>query len=166
MTKTFDLENSVWLHLMTAAYDRWHKHEDWNYDRMVRECSAHERAAVLLGNLNYQVCNGGFCQWIDNGYALKGKEVVALLMDIANEVGCPIAAELAGKIDELLDHVDLGKKNQGFDDYWKHAKNSRGEDEDDYPTEGQEIAQGMDDWYYKKVQPKLLPAIEKWLSRV
>jgi len=27
--------------------------------------------AVVAGNLNYQVCNGGFGQWVDNGYAVN-----------------------------------------------------------------------------------------------
>lgn len=59
--------------LMNIAYDRWHaanegaanhvRMDDW-FDSL----SEIERAAVALGKLNQQVCNGGFVQWHDNRY--------------------------------------------------------------------------------------------------
>ena len=55
--------------LMDSAYSKWNdemkgiSQEDFYY-----ALPTIERKAVVLGNFNYQVCNGGFCQWAGNGY--------------------------------------------------------------------------------------------------
>lgn len=55
--------------LMNAAYDLWKKNTDWDKDAFFDRLDYPMRLAVALGNLNYQVENGGFGQWHDNGYA-------------------------------------------------------------------------------------------------
>jgi hypothetical protein len=65
------MENkSVSLHqkLMDEAYAEFKKHEDWGMDEFYFHIDGLHRIAVALGNLNYQVCNGGFSQWSFNGY--------------------------------------------------------------------------------------------------
>jgi hypothetical protein len=61
---------------MDAAYDKWNN--QWkgvNYEEFVNRLDYAERLAVLTGNLNYQVENGGWVQWFDNRY---GKEAPLL----------------------------------------------------------------------------------------
>jgi hypothetical protein len=56
--------------LMDGAYDRWQTQKDtMTRQEFWDQLDADERVAVFLGNLNYQVENGGFSQWLDNGYA-------------------------------------------------------------------------------------------------
>lgn len=69
-----ECEDGVHQGLLNLAYNRWTeaneargKHipmADW-----FGSLSEIEQAAVALGKLNQQVCNGGFNQWFDNGYA-------------------------------------------------------------------------------------------------
>lgn len=159
-------ETPVWQRLMDAAYDRWKAHEGWRYENMLLTASGAERMAVLLGNLNYQVENGGFTQWVDNGYALKGQEVVLILRQLAEEENCPIANELADKIEQLLRFVNLGQKNQGFSNYWKdeYWRDEPGDSDEGEEHVGVEFATSLDDWYYDVVQPLLCPAIERFLA--
>jgi hypothetical protein len=54
-------------HLMSQAYSRWDSKDEPQKDWRAGMSEA-ERFAVTMGNLNYQVENGGFRQWIGNGY--------------------------------------------------------------------------------------------------
>ena len=52
---------------MDKAYKKFK--DDWKMAQFYFYLKPLEKRAVALGNLNYQVGNGGFTQWIDNGYA-------------------------------------------------------------------------------------------------
>ena len=54
---------------MNEAYAMWKTHKEWSIDEFFDHLSFIQRVAVALGNLNYQVGNGGFSQWGFNGYA-------------------------------------------------------------------------------------------------
>ena len=56
---------------MDEAYALWQKPKNgsWSTEEFFDHLSYIQRVAVSLGNLNYQVENGGFAQWISNGYA-------------------------------------------------------------------------------------------------
>jgi hypothetical protein len=53
--------------LMDTSYDLWNN-QKWSYREFLMNLDPLHRSAVVLGNLNYQVCNGGFSQWMFNGY--------------------------------------------------------------------------------------------------
>lgn len=53
---------------MNQAYNKWGKEKNWNKQEFWDHINFQEKIAVALGNLNYQVENGGFEQWNDNGY--------------------------------------------------------------------------------------------------
>jgi len=75
----------VWQRLMDKAYSKWEK-ENWSTKEFIQEhCSDLERKAVLLGNLNYQVENGGFEQWVDNGYGYFWRDTIKVLREIGTE---------------------------------------------------------------------------------
>lgn len=66
---------------MDSAYDKWAKGmsmEDFYFSLPVIE-----RKAIVLGNFNYQVENGGFSQWNINRYmSLHISELKQILMEM------------------------------------------------------------------------------------
>lgn len=56
--------------VMESAYEKWQSEigETWSYYDFLMNLSPVERRCVIMGNLNYQVTNGGFAQWVGNGY--------------------------------------------------------------------------------------------------
>ncbi len=54
---------------MDKAYEVWRATPTLSFADFLRELSARERFAVVLGKLNHQVQNGGWSQWVGNGYA-------------------------------------------------------------------------------------------------
>ena len=68
-------ERCPWQRLLDLGYREWQKPENrkWRYRDMV-EWSGESygevvKLFILLGAANYQICNGGFLQYFDNGYA-------------------------------------------------------------------------------------------------
>ena len=49
------------------AHTRWE--EGMSFEDFLGTCNEKEIVVVLIGKLNYQVENGGFIQWIDNGFS-------------------------------------------------------------------------------------------------
>lgn len=60
---------SIHQQLMDSAYELCQKHKNWDKDDFFDHLDYIQKVAVALGNLNYQVENGGFSQWGFNGYA-------------------------------------------------------------------------------------------------
>lgn len=65
--------------LMDEAYDIWKSKPDFSREDLFDLISFKHKAAVVLGNLNYQVENGGFVQWISNGYCLNMNDLKRVL---------------------------------------------------------------------------------------
>ena len=90
--------------LMDRSYKRWRDHDDvvrakfdkkeitekeareksWGYEDFVAQCSPEEKLAVMIGNFNYQVCNGGFSQYHDNHYDAFADDLVRELRKVQN----------------------------------------------------------------------------------
>lgn len=51
---------------MTNAYDNWGKNT--SREEFLSDLAPYEKLAVIFGNFNYQVQNGGFFQWVFNNY--------------------------------------------------------------------------------------------------
>lgn len=139
----------VWQELMDQAYDKWQKHPQMPYNEFLYNLNTKEQQAVLLGNLNYQVGNGGFDQWVSNGYATHGEDVIEVLQLMAT----PIATELVERLPDLLDFVDLDQDNRGCDDYWK--------DPEDIPSE---MMDELANWFYS-VNEQFEEEVEEFLSK-
>lgn len=69
----------IWDQLMAGAYAKWGDAETYKY--FLRKLTPTELRAVLLGNLNYQVENGGFAQWVCNGYGCVAERVIEFLKE-------------------------------------------------------------------------------------
>ena len=76
--------------------------DSWCYNRMIREGTELERLAVVLGNLNYQVENGGFNQWIDNGYCTGISDAKEALEAIDTET-CRKIIPMLEEVEKYLD---------------------------------------------------------------
>jgi len=64
-------KHPIWQGLMDRAYAKWQKGgelEGLDKAAFFKALPYAEKLAVAFGNFNYQVCNGGFRQWSDNGY--------------------------------------------------------------------------------------------------
>jgi hypothetical protein len=73
-----DEATEVWQDLMHEAYESW-RAEDMSYEEFLDELDGVHRRAVILGNLNYQVNNGGFAQWVDNRYGGEDHQIARVI---------------------------------------------------------------------------------------
>ena len=105
--------------VMTKAYERYTpemtRQEFWD------QLDATERAVVFVGNLNYQVCNGGWPQYADNGYAQA--ESLNYVLRLCHKMDTPASKTVAGIIEKFL---PLWKD-------WKHAEEDRWSAHDTWP---------------------------------
>jgi len=108
----------VFQGLMTAADERWSDGGDLhgkNYNDFVRALDKRQGQAILLGNLNYQIGNGGFRQWVDNGYGTEINNVIEVL----EEVGTANAHKVIEMLEMLKSFLRKGAENKGcFSTYW------------------------------------------------
>lgn len=99
--------------LMDQAYAKWDDNTT-TYNDFIASLPKNERYAVLLGNMNYQVCNGGWIQWCDNGYCTELMAVRTILIEMNTERSNHIAVML-NKVAETLKHDVLhGGVSKGF----------------------------------------------------
>lgn len=84
---TKSVKHPVLQGLMNAAYETF---GNQTYDDFLFNLPGKQRAAVLIGNLNYQVENGGFSQWILNGYADHARDVMLVLREIGTEAASSV----------------------------------------------------------------------------
>lgn len=65
-------DNSLTQQLMNEVYNKWQEEGEMRHTRMgiiKKYFTPKHKAAVQLGSMNYQVCNGGWSQWHNNGYS-------------------------------------------------------------------------------------------------
>lgn len=102
------IEAPKMLGLRDDAYTRWQSanaaaERGVSKDEFWKTLSAQERRAIFAGDLNYQVCNGGFAQWIDNGYGVD--ETFAYLIGLCAE----LRTVATGRVKELLHAVNAAR---------------------------------------------------------
>lgn len=144
--------------LMEAAYGRWQKNEGWSFDDFRMSLSDVEALAVHFGKLNYQVCNGGFVQWVDNGYytphvmefltwhcknTLEQTDAVKEMTKILEEAARP-CLELS-EADDRVSYEWDGYEQSDYQDIWDELSGS-----------------GFDERYYD-IDDKILDAVENHL---
>jgi hypothetical protein len=120
------------------------KERQWSHTEFYEQLSPLERIAVFVGNLNYQVGNGGFSQWVFNGYAEEGGQS---LLRLLCRVGTPAALEAHDMVEEVL-------KLTG-----RHVDDDAEDDDDD----GDEIERlGLDSQFYE-ISDQLLEDVEAYV---
>ena len=149
----------VWQGLMDQAYAKWQANREWRYRQFLLNLDAIERKAVILGNFNYQVCNGGIQQWVDNGYCVTAQDLLSILEEMDTEN----SRRVAKIVREVLPHVDLTcTENRGFgQNYWADDE----EWYDDTPPSWFEEIDKLTDEYYEFYE-SFTPEIEEYLARL
>ena len=95
------VERRPWDRLVNRAYQRARMGDLRDVDRgeIYRRLDPVQREAVLLWELNSQVINGGFPQWVFNGYAVWINEVISAVQQIPTAV--------AKNVQEILEDVSF-----------------------------------------------------------
>lgn len=107
MTSLKGLRDEIWQPIMDSAFDKLRETEFFQTrdpiteSELLGELEKVERDAYLLGTFNYQVENGGFSQWVNNGYAVHIDDLIDLLKDIGRRHSLQIARWLAQLAEEL-----------------------------------------------------------------
>ena len=82
--------------IMNQAYARWTT--GWSKEQFWAQLNEREQVAVFVGNLNYQVENGGWSQWCFNAYVDCAGPLESLLRE-------KIGTETALKVAEMVNTV-------------------------------------------------------------
>jgi hypothetical protein len=99
--------------LMTAAYQAWG--DGMSYMGFLDELDGTSRRAVVFGNLNREVHNGGFDQWHDNGYSEAGE---FLLRSLEKMTG-PAALKVKGIMEKVFVQIHIHEQKEAD---WEEAE--------------------------------------------
>ena len=69
--------------VIDESYQLWLQNKGWSYPEFLQNLNPHQRRVVTLKNLNYEVTNGGFTQWWENGYHCNAGELLQMLEGFA-----------------------------------------------------------------------------------
>lgn len=158
--------------LMNSAYETWRKHNEtsddrWNYDQFVDHLDGREYPAVLIGNLNYQVGNGGFSQWHFNGYSSRIDDLLIIVSIIARtfpiiDVSKRVLAMLL-EVNDVLENFEEVTYEDEEEEYYD-------DDLDEWVTEWNEVEvyhepelDHLDSRYYD-LQDDWLKTVDLFLS--
>lgn len=142
---------SLHQELMNEAYELWQAN-DWSRTQFIMRLNWLQRVAVITGNFNYQVCNGGFVQWHDNGYSAQADELIEILKEIGTETTLK-AADMVTEYMEVVEEVAEAESTNGMfgctDDEWETLFGA---------------SNGLSDDYYK-IDKQLLEDVEAFLIK-
>ncbi len=82
--------------VMDEAYKKFEP--DMSLKGFYATLTKEETSVVFLGNLKYQVDNGGFLQWYDNGYHVGADALLSVL----ETLGTPEAKKVAGLVQRCV----------------------------------------------------------------
>ena len=94
--------------IMRKAYNKYPKTNDVPFFSVL---TPREKEVVALGNLNYQVENGGFTQWVDNGYC--SRESTTALFSFLKSLGTVEADKVTKMIRKVCKYVNLDAEHKG-----------------------------------------------------
>lgn len=115
-------------------------------DEIAAVMPAKVNAAVVLANANYQVCNGGFSQYVCNGYHAGVPSVIQLLTG-AVTLGVPQAADALAIFEEFSARLAAEERNSPPLGHFQDDEDEMDEDGDSYDD--------LDTRYYKLDGDKL-----------
>lgn len=116
--------------IMELAYTKWPKSD--GYDDFLFEIGGIEKYVVLIGNLNYQVENGGFTQWADNGYGRHWQDVLRILEKVGTDTAKQVAT-LVEKVGKQLRYNSRGVLDFSNTTSRSFYSDDDSDSEDEYP---------------------------------
>lgn len=106
--------------LMDEIYTEWQKEENKGKGKwdVLNGFSAAHQIAVVLGNFNYQVENGGLEQWIYNGYFHDDAEKLIEYLEIGTrlDVRCQTILDNIYKLDQYAQETDCDRYGSFYDE--------------------------------------------------
>lgn len=151
-------EIDVHQSLMDSAYKKYQANETWGYNEFITSLDYKEKVAVLTGNLNYQVGNGGFVQWHNNGYSSEADQLIIILEKYKN--GHPAIVKALQLVQEAMDtikNVESAHQQYGRRYDWDDE-----EEEDTHETLYVRLSPLDDDFY--KIDDQFLEEIQEVLK--
>jgi hypothetical protein len=130
---------------MDEAYSEWQKDENRGKDKwdVLNGFSKAHQIAVVFGNFNYQVENGGISQWIYNGYFHDDAEKLTEYLEIGAEVD-ERCRTILGKLYALDRYArETGCDRDGY------YRDPDDEDGDSLFIGDMIDCDGFDTWYYE-----------------
>jgi hypothetical protein len=104
----------VWQQIMNEAYDTWGDKQSMG--EWFNNLTLLQREAVAVGKLNQQVCNGGWYQWIFNGYAkVMGETAFDALRKFEQTPEVRKVVELTQNVLHEADNKNYGEGEYDYD---------------------------------------------------
>lgn len=118
-----------------------------------KERTETDKKLVALLEMDGQIKNGGFNQWVDNGYASKDFGIIRKTL---KEMGTQTTKTIDNLLTQIEPFIKHNAKYEGFSgNYWNEndEEDYYEDDEEDCCEEekqepGREIAESLDDLYY------------------
>ena len=98
----------------SAFYDKWQKNDiadqriPWSKEEFLQNITLAEYVAVIFGNMNYQVGNGGWSQWMYNKYGTP--QTKKDIIYYCNQIGSQNALK-------VIPMVKAARSNSSSDEY-------------------------------------------------
>ena len=133
--------------IMTQAYERYRANPHWSHQDFQNQLVGMEVIAIPLGNFNYQVENGGFIQWIDNGYAKVGLTNLKIGLQMIGTETAKAALELVAEVENVLG--DSADSNDFDEDEWEIMYRSLGPLNSKYYLINEQLVIDADEFFSK-----------------
>jgi hypothetical protein len=154
--------------MMDKAYELWSKPEEnkrMSYEGFLEmvseELGDNYVDAVITGNMNYQVENGGWFQWHDNGYSVTIEELISFFEkpEFNNYIEIKKLREILSSVEEQLDWKERGDReiqqvDYDFKDIFENALNE----------EFDKAVDHLDSKYYE-ISKKVMDILENYFSQ-
>ena len=153
---------------LNNAFAKWEN--DMGKDEYFKSLDGAEAVATYLGKMNYQVENGGWLQWWDNGYATEHvtSEIAAILVNIRRFISNMVNSEDGGierlqierEHEAVLAVYSIFGKLEPYIQDWIEAEAAPYDEVDEYVYQS---ADHLCNAYYD-VNENFLAAVERYLS--
>ena len=111
---------SLQQRIMNKAYKRFQTNRHWSMIELYFSMSPIEKIAVAIGNLNYQVENGGFLQWIDNGYSGLSENTLNYIFNDIKDKKYPLLKKVLSLAFQAIKNEDDDElRNKLDNEYYK-----------------------------------------------
>ena len=117
---------SMHQEMMDKAYELWNDSEEskkMSYENFLNkvegELGKNYVDAVMTGNMNYQVGNGGWSQWNDNAYSCNIEDLLSFFKqtEFDNFPEIKDMRRILDEVEETLDWIDRGEEAVRHVDY-------------------------------------------------
>lgn len=150
--------------LMDKAYDFWNQPgNEMDWSQLQDAVSDVEKAALVIGKMNQQVENGGWTQWIDNGYFGDIDTIQSYVSQIPGPASKKVYEILSRVEKEGNTYKEMEAISKGISDGMGYNYGyEEGTEAQEYMDNVYEYFDEMDDAYYA-INDEFLQEVNSWL---